>query len=148
MKPTHLDDEGKAKMVDVSGKPRTRREAVAEGRVRFPAEVAAALRDDPVTAKGDLLAVARVAGIQAAKMTSALIPLCHPLPLTNVGVDFSWVGDDLVVTGSAVTTAETGVEMEALTAVVGAALAAYDMAKALSREITVERVRLVSKTKG
>lgn len=146
-KPTHLDDAGRARMVDVSGKPPLRREAVAAGRVLFPPEVATQLRDDPVTAKGDLLAVARLAGIGAAKRTADLIPLCHPLPLSHIGVEMAWEGDALVITGSAATTAATGVEMEALTAVAGAALCAYDMAKALSREIRIEGIHLVAKTK-
>ncbi|MBC8515080.1 cyclic pyranopterin monophosphate synthase MoaC [bacterium] len=147
MKPTHLDRDGKARMVDVSGKPPLRRRAVAEGKVHFPPPVATTLRDDPITAKGDLLAVARIAGIQGGKKCSELIPLCHPLPLSHIGVDFAWEGDTLCITAEATTTANTGVEMEALTAVSIAALTVYDMAKALSREISIGGISLGEKTK-
>ncbi|MCH7494345.1 cyclic pyranopterin monophosphate synthase MoaC, partial [bacterium] len=98
-------------------------------------------------AKGDLLAVARLAGIMAAKRTASLIPLCHQLPLSHIGVEMAWEGDALVITGSAATTAATGVEMEALTAVAVAALTVYDMAKALSHAIRIEGIRLLSKSK-
>ena len=132
-------------MVDVGGKPHERRRAVASGRVAMSAETATALRSLP---KGDALATAELAGIMAAKRTSELIPLCHPLPLTSIGVVLE-VGDAGVqIVATVETTAQTGVEMEALTAVSVAALTVYDMAKAVEREMTIEDVRLLEKTKG
>jgi cyclic pyranopterin monophosphate synthase len=131
-------------MVDVGGKPLSRRRAVASARVRMAPETAAQLRDLP---KGDALTTAQLAGIMAAKRTSELIPLCHPLPLTNVQVTLE-VGEDSVEIVAAVeTTAQTGVEMEALTAASVAALTVYDMAKAVDKEMTISEVRLVEKTK-
>ena len=132
-------------MVDVGGKPHERRRAVASGRVAMSAETATALRSLP---KGDALATAELAGIMAAKRTSELIPLCHPLPLTSIDVVLE-VGDAGVhIVATVETTAQTGVEMEALTAVSVAALTVYDMAKAVDREMTIEDVRLLEKTKG
>ena len=141
---SHVDESGDVKMVDVGGKPVSRRRAVARAEVRMSAETARRLRDLP---KGDALATAQIAGIMAAKRTSELIPLCHPLPLTHLAVDLK-VGDEAVeIVASAETTAQTGVEMEALTAASVAALTVYDMAKAIDKGMTVADVRLVEKTK-
>ena len=127
-------------------KPDTDRRAVARGLLRVSAETLALVRDGK-TKKGDVIAAARIAGIMAAKRTSELIPLCHPLPLTHVGVTLS-VGEDAVeILASAETTAQTGVEMEALTAAAVAALTVYDMAKAIDKDMVVAEVRLVEKTK-
>jgi cyclic pyranopterin monophosphate synthase len=129
----------------VGEKPLSRRRAVARGEVRMAAETARRLRELP---KGDALATAQVAGIMAAKRTAELIPLCHPLPLSHVAVELE-VGDDRVsVEATAETTAQTGVEMEALTAAAVAALTVYDMAKAVDDELTVSEIRLVEKTKS
>ena len=144
---THLDDTGAARMVDVAGKPATAREAVAEGRIAMSAAALAAIREGAV-AKGDVLAVARVAGIMAAKKTAELIPLCHPLPLSRVAVDFVFTNDGVRVTATAATDAKTGVEMEALTAASVALLTLYDMAKAVDKAMTIEAVRLIRKTGG
>ena len=131
-------------MVDVGDKPASRRRAVASAEVRMAPETARQLRDLP---KGDALTTAQLAGIMAAKRASELIPLCHPLPLTHVDVSLE-VGDAAVaITASAETTAQTGVEMEALTAVTVAALTVYDMAKAIDKEMSISEVRLVEKTK-
>ena len=140
-----MDEHGGVRMVDVGGKPSERRRAVASGRVRMGAETAAALRSLP---KGDALAAAQLAGIMAAKRTSELIPLCHPLPLTNVEVTLEVDGDGVEIAAVAETTAQTGVEMEALAAVSVAALTVYDMAKALDKGMVIEAVRLLEKTKG
>lgn len=144
---THLDETGAARMVDVSGKAVTARDAVATGRITMSAEAAAAIRDGLVK-KGDVLAVARVAGIMAAKKASELIPLCHPLPLSAVEIDL--VPDDggVTATVTARTTGQTGVEMEALTAVSVALLTVYDMAKALDRGMEIGAVRLLAKSGG
>ncbi|RJF90977.1 cyclic pyranopterin monophosphate synthase MoaC [Sphingomonas cavernae] len=144
---THLDEAGAARMVDVSGKAVTAREAVATGRITMSAEAAAAIRDGLVK-KGDVLAVARIAGIMAAKKTSELIPLCHPLPLSSVEIEL--VPDDSGVTATATarTTGQTGVEMEALTATSVALLTVYDMAKALDRGMEIGGVRLLAKSGG
>src|SRR5919204_584255 len=141
---SHVDESGRVRMVDVGGKPLSRRRAVARGSVRMSADTAARLRDLP---KGDALTTAELAGVMAAKRTSELIPLCHPLPLSHVGVHAD-VRDDAVEIEAAVeTVAQTGVEMEALTAVAVAALTVYDMAKAIDKDMVVEAVRLVEKTK-
>ena len=144
---THLDSEGRARMVDVSGKEVTQRRAVARARVTMQEETAQALADGTV-AKGDVLAVARVAGIQAAKRTSELIPLCHPLMLSSVQVDLtpgpSWVD----IEATAETVDRTGVEMEALTACSVAALTVYDMCKSRDRAMQVEALGLVEKSGG
>ena len=144
---THLDSEGRARMVDVGGKEVTQRRAVARARVTMQEETAQALADGTV-AKGDVLAVARVAGIQAAKRTSELIPLCHPLMLSSVQVDLtpgpSWVD----IEATAETVDRTGVEMEALTACSVAALTVYDMCKASDRAMQVEALGLVEKSGG
>ena len=141
---SHVSETGDVHMVSVGGKPMSRRRAVARATVRMSPETARRLRELP---KGDALATAQVAGIMAAKRTSELIPLCHPLPLTLVEVLLE-VGDAGVeITGVAETTAQTGVEMEALTAVSVAALTVYDMAKAIDSGMSVTEVALVEKTK-
>ena len=131
-------------MVDVGGKPVSHRRAVARGRVRMAAATASRLRSLP---KGDALTVARIAGIQAAKRTSELVPLCHPLTLTVVEVDLEIDGDGVVIEAAVETTAQTGVEMEALTAASVAALTVYDMAKAIDKDMVIAEVTLVEKTK-
>jgi cyclic pyranopterin monophosphate synthase len=141
---SHVDPSGAVRMVDVGAKPATLRRAVAAGEVRMTPETALRLRELP---KGDALTTAQLAGIMAAKRTSELIPLCHPLPLSNIEVSLD-VGDAVVAIRAVVeTTAQTGVEMEALTAVSVAALTVYDMAKALDKEMVIGEVRLLEKTK-
>ena len=146
---THVDQSGKAQMVDVGDKPDTQREAVARGRVLMRPETLALIRDNAFD-KGDVLGVARIAGIMGAKNTSQLIPLCHPLPLNKVAVEFDLNDADNAVniTSTARTTGKTGVEMEALTAVSVAALTIYDMCKAVDRTMRIEAIRLVRKTGG
>lgn len=144
---THIDEAGAARMVDVSAKATTAREAMAGGRITMSAEAATAIRDG-ATAKGDVLAVARVAGIMAAKKTSDLIPLCHPLPLSGVTLDLAVDDRGVTATATVRTTHQTGVEMEALTAVTLALLTVYDMAKALDRTMTIGDVRLLAKSGG
>ena len=141
---SHVDESGEVRMVDVGGKPSSRRRAVARAVLRVAPETAAQLRSLP---KGDALATAKLAGIMAAKRTSDLIPLCHPLPLTHVSVEIE-VGDEVEITASAETTAQTGVEMEALVAASVAALTVYDMAKAIDSSMEVAEVRLLEKTKS
>jgi cyclic pyranopterin phosphate synthase len=141
---SHVDESGAVRMVDVGAKPAVRRRAVARARVEMASGTAAQLRALP---KGDALATAQLAGIMAAKRTAELIPLCHPLPLTHVAVDVAVVGDAVEIEASAETTAQTGVEMEALTAASVAALTVYDMAKAIDKTMAFE-VSLVEKTKG
>jgi cyclic pyranopterin monophosphate synthase len=141
---SHVDEAGDVHMVDVGGKPLSRRRAVARAEIRMAPETARTLRELP---KGDALATAQLAGIMAAKRTSELIPLCHPLPLTHVDVALE-VGEGAVeIVVTAETTAQTGVEMEALTAATVAALTVYDMAKAIDKEMVVAEVRLLEKTK-
>jgi len=142
---THFDEAGAARMVDVSGKAATRREAEASAFVALSAEALAALPRNP---KGDPLEVARIAGIQAAKRTAELIPMCHPLPLSLVDVRMEVVADGIAIRATAATTAPTGVEMEALTAAAVAALTVYDMCKAVDKGITIREVRLERKTGG
>ena len=142
---THFDDSGQARMVDVSHKADTKRTARAHAFVRMSPEVLAALPNNP---KGDPLAVARIAGIQAAKRTAELIPLCHSLPLSHADVAIMPEPDGLRVIASAATTAQTGVEMEALTAASVAALTIYDMTKALDKRIEIQDVYLLEKTGG
>jgi cyclic pyranopterin monophosphate synthase len=144
---THLDESGAAHMVDVSAKADTIREAVAEGRIAMSAEALAAIREGSAK-KGDVLATARIAGIMAAKKTADLIPLCHPLMLTKVSVNFSIEADGVRVTAMARLSGQTGVEMEALTAVSVALLTIYDMAKALDKGMLISGIRLLSKTGG
>jgi cyclic pyranopterin phosphate synthase len=144
---THLDESGAARMVDVSGKAVTSRVAVAGGRLRMSNETLNALRSQSV-AKGDAVAVARVAGIMAAKRTSDLIPLCHPIPVTKVTIDFAFEANAVAVTATVATEGQTGVEMEALTAASVALLTLYDMGKSLDKAMVIENVRLLSKTGG
>ena len=142
---SHVDEStGEVRMVDVGPKPPTRRRAVARGRVRMAPSTASRLR---VLPKGDALVVARIAGIQAAKRTAELIPLCHPLPLTLVEVVLTVDDAGVAIEAAAETVAQTGVEMEALSAVAVAALTVYDMAKAIDKEMRIDGIELVSKTK-
>ena len=142
---SHVDQTGGVRMVDVGAKPLSRRRAAARAFVRMSPETAERLGTLP---KGDALATAQIAGIMAAKRTAELIPLCHPLPLTNVDVRLNVEAHGVSIEASAETTAQTGVEMEALTAAAVAALTVYDMAKAIDKEMTVEEVRLLEKTKA
>ncbi len=144
---THLDDQGKARMVDVGGKAESQRLAVAEGRIAMSPAALEAIRDGNVP-KGDVLAAARIAGIMAAKKTAELIPLCHPLALDAVHVDFALEADGVRVTASASLTGRTGVEMEAMTAVSVALLTIYDMAKAIDKGMVISGVRLIEKRGG
>lgn len=142
---SHVDEaSGAVHMVDVGAKPPSRRRAVATARVEMAPATATRLRSLP---KGDALVVAQIAGIQAAKRTSELVPLCHPLPLSAVDVELVVVEAGVVITAAAETTAATGVEMEALTAAAVAALTVYDMAKAIDKQMTITDVVLVEKTK-
>jgi cyclic pyranopterin phosphate synthase len=142
---SHYDKTGRARMVDVSAKCATRREATASAFVALSNAVLKALPQNP---KGNPLEVARIAGIQAAKRTSELIPMCHPLPLTFIDVITTVTNKGVAITASAATTANTGVEMEALTAASVAALTIYDMTKALDKSITIERIQLEKKSGG
>ena len=144
---THLDADGSARMVDVGDKTPTRRVAVATGRIAMSPDALSAIRDGLVK-KGDVLAVARIAGIMAAKRTSDLIPLCHPLPLTKASVDFAFEEDAIRVTATAATDGKTGVEMEALTATSTALLTIYDMAKAIDKAMVIDGVCLMEKQGG
>ena len=144
---THLDAQGHARMVDVGAKAETARVAIAAGRIRMSAAALSAIRDGDVP-KGDVLAAARIAGIMAAKKTADLIPLCHPLPLHSVGVDFAIEDGAIRATATASLTGKTGVEMEALTAVSLALLTIYDMAKAIDKGMVIEEVRLIEKRGG
>jgi cyclic pyranopterin phosphate synthase len=144
---THLDADGAAHMVDVGDKAVTSRHAVATGRIAVAPDALAAIRDGAAK-KGDVLAVARVAGIMAAKKTAELIPLCHPLPLTRVTVDLELDDTGITATALAATDGKTGVEMEALTAVSVALLTIYDMAKAMDRGMTISGIRLLEKAGG
>jgi cyclic pyranopterin phosphate synthase len=142
---THFDDAGSASMVDVGSKPATRRSATASAFVKMCPEVLAALPDNP---KGNPLEVARIAGIQAAKRASDLIPLCHPLPLTHADVKAEIGLEGVSITATASTIAVTGVEMEAMSAAAVAALTVYDMCKALDKGIEIREIVLVEKTGG
>jgi len=146
---THIDGEGEARMVDVSEKAVSKREAVARGEIRISSETLALIEAQKV-AKGNVFATARLAGIMAAKRTGDLIPLCHPLPISHCEVDFEIPPsrDRVVITATARITAQTGVEMEALTAVSVAALTIYDMCKAVDKTMTISEVRLLKKTKA
>ncbi|MEO6040503.1 MAG: cyclic pyranopterin monophosphate synthase MoaC [Croceibacterium sp.] len=144
---THLDDKGAARMVDVGGKAETRRSATATGRIRMSPEALTAVRNGSGP-KGDVLAAARIAGIMAAKRTGDLIPLCHPLALDAVTVEFAFEAGAIRATASASLTGRTGVEMEALTATSLALLTIYDMAKALDKGMVIEQIRLLEKTGG
>ncbi len=144
---THLDESGAAHMVDVGGKDATRRRAVARSVVAMDATTAAAISDGDVK-KGDVLAVARIAGIQAAKRTADIIPLCHPLLLSKVAVDLTIEESSVVIEAVVETTGPTGVEMEALHACTAAALTIYDMCKALDRAMVISDVMLIEKSGG
>jgi cyclic pyranopterin phosphate synthase len=141
---SHLNEAGEVRMVDVGAKPLSRRRATAQATLRVAPETASRLSELP---KGDAVAVAKLAGIMAAKRTSELIPLCHPLPLTHVEVRIEVAADVVGIVASAETTAQTGVEMEALVAATIAALTVYDMAKAIDSSMELSEVRLVEKTK-
>jgi cyclic pyranopterin phosphate synthase len=145
---THINAKGEAKMVDVSAKPVQQRSATARGEIRMAKETLRLIRRDKI-AKGNVLATARIAGIQAAKRTGDLIPMCHPLPINHCEVEFEFpkTGNAIVVTATAKVAAQTGVEMEALTAVSLAALTIYDMCKAVDKKMRITNVKLVSKTK-
>ncbi|MBB3861101.1 cyclic pyranopterin phosphate synthase [Novosphingobium hassiacum] len=144
---THIDSAGNARMVDVGGKAETQRVAIAKGAIRMTAATLTAIRDGNAP-KGDVLGAARLAGIMAAKKTGELIPLCHPLALDAVNVDFAFVANGLECTATASLTGRTGVEMEALTAVSVALLTVYDMAKALDKGMVIEDIRLIEKRGG
>lgn len=146
---THLDESGRARMVDVGSKAETERIAVAQGRIKMKPSTLEAIRAGNVK-KGDVLTVAQVAGIQAAKRTHELIPMCHPLLLTYIGVSFDWQLEDaaIEITATVRTNGKTGVEMEALTAVNVAALTIYDMAKAIDRGMRIDDIHLVRKSGG
>ena len=145
---THIDDDGEARMVDVSAKPEQQREAVARGEIRLAKATLDTIESDQV-AKGNVLAAARLAGIMAAKKTADLIPLCHPLAITHaeVGFEIPESRDRVVITATARISARTGVEMEALTAVSTAALTIYDMCKAIDKEMQITGIKVTSKTK-
>ena len=143
---THTAADGSAKMVDVTEKPLSRRCAIAAGHIALQPATLELVRENGIQ-KGDVLSVARIAGIQAAKQTAHLIPLCHPIPLSQVAVDFALTDDGIAATATAVCTAQTGVEMEALTGVSVALLTIYDMCKGVDKTMRIEGVRLVSKTK-
>ena len=154
MKLSHLDEQGRARMVDVGSKPDTQREAIAKGRVLMRPQTLALIQSGGVP-KGDVLAVAQVAGVMAAKRTHELVPMCHPLLLTHIGVTFEPLEPEdetqpaaIDITATVRTTGKTGVEMEALTAVAIAGLTIYDMCKAVDRGMRLEAVRLVRKSGG
>ena len=155
MELSHVDEQGRARMVDVGGKPDTRRVAVARGQVRMKSDTLRLIRQNALS-KGDALATARIAGILAAKKTAELIPLCHPLMLTHVGIEFDLqdavetegTGGAVEITATVETTGKTGVEMEALTAVSVAALTIYDMGKAVDRAMRLTDIRLIEKHGG
>jgi cyclic pyranopterin phosphate synthase len=145
---SHFNEHGASRMVDTSAKPETLRQARASGRVRMAAATLALVRERGL-AKGDVLEVARLAGILAAKRTGELIPLCHPLPITSVALDFAFEGDSVLrIEATVKVFGRTGVEMEALTAVSLAALTVYDMCKSVDRGMTIERIRLEEKSGG
>jgi len=144
---THLNANGEAHMVDVSAKADTARTAIAQSQVLLTPAIVAAITDNNLP-KGDLFATVRIAGIQAAKKCSDLIPLCHPLPLSKITVDIELQGDSLVITALCKTTGKTGVEMEALTAASVAALTVYDMCKGLDKGMVIRQTKLLEKTGG
>jgi cyclic pyranopterin phosphate synthase len=144
---THLDADGAAHMVDVGDKDVTRREATATGRIAMSAEAVAAIRAGALK-KGDVIAVARVAGIMAAKRTSDLVPLCHPLPITRVSLDLDVTDGGVAATATVRTDGKTGVEMEALTAVSVALLTVYDMAKAIDKAMVLHDIQVIAKSGG
>ena len=143
---THVDEEGRARMVDVSAKERVRRTARASGRIELAPETLRLIRENLIE-KGDVLAVARVAGLAAAKRTAELIPLCHNIAIDHVSVELRLMEDGVAIESRAVCTDKTGIEMEALTAVAVAALTIYDMCKAVDRHMRIGEIRLLEKTK-
>ena len=143
---THIAADGRVRMVDVSGKPLSARVAIASGQIKVKPETVNAIAQNQI-AKGNVLAAAQIAGIQAAKRTAELIPLCHPLPLSDIDVEFETNAEVITATCTARTTAQTGVEMEALTGVVIALLTIYDMCKAIDDSMEISSVRLLKKTK-
>jgi cyclic pyranopterin phosphate synthase len=143
---THIGDDGRAQMVDVSAKPMSKRRAVAFGKIQLRRATLELIAKDQI-AKGNVLATARIAGIQAAKQTAQLIPLCHTLPLGDVKIDITTSNEGAEVTCAALTVAQTGVEMEALVGTTVALLTIYDMCKAVDKEMQISNVRLLSKTK-
>ena len=143
---THLDKQGNVSMVDVSAKPVQQREAVARGEIRLLPDTIKKIQSNEI-AKGNVLATARLAGIMAAKKTGELIPLCHPLGISHCEVNFEFASDQIAITATTRVAAQTGVEMEALTAVSVAALTIYDMCKAIDKTMRIEGIQLVSKTK-
>lgn len=147
MELTHFNEQGRARMVDVSEKAVTYRTAKAAGRVWMNPEALEKVRQGSM-AKGDVLAVAQVAGIMAAKRTWELIPMCHPLPLTSINITFAFQDNALDIQAQVKCSGETGVEMEALTAVSAAALTVYDMCKAVQRDMVIDQIRLLEKTGG
>ena len=144
---THLNDAGRARMVDVSDKPKTTRIATAAGKIRMNSETLDHVKSGGVS-KGDVLAVAQVAGIMAAKKTSDTIPMCHPIMLTGVDIAFEYQSDGITIRATVKCNGETGVEMEALTAVSVAALTIYDMCKSLQKDMMITDIRLMEKTGG
>jgi cyclic pyranopterin phosphate synthase len=144
---THINKKGAASMVDVADKSATKRQAIAAAQIKMKPETLAAIKQGN-SKKGDVLGTARIAGIMAAKKTAELIPLCHPIGLNNVEIEFVLSDDSITITAKANTIANTGVEMEALTAASIAALTIYDMAKALDRSMVIEKTRLLEKTGG
>lgn len=146
MKLSHVDDSGKARMVDISGKPPLHREAVAAGKIILAPATLELLKNNQLQ-KGDVLAVARVAAIQGGKKTAELIPLCHPLAIHQLDVQFRVVADGVEITARAVSEGRTGIEMEALTAVSVAALAIYDMCKAVDKKMIIGAIALLEKSK-
>lgn len=146
---SHIDDKGRARMVDVSAKPLTLREALAQGSIRMKKETLALITDGKIS-KGDVLATARIAGIMAAKKTPELIPLCHPLAISSVAIDFEIDEKEsrIQILSRVRVTGQTGVEMEALTAVAAAALTVYDMCKAVDREMVISDILLMEKKGG
>jgi cyclic pyranopterin phosphate synthase len=144
---THTSSDGSASMVDISAKPVSQRQAIATGHIKLQPATLELIRQNEIQ-KGDVLAVARIAGIQAAKQTQHLIPLCHQIMLSKVSVDFVLTADGVTATSTAKTTGQTGVEMEALTAVSVALLTIYDMCKAVDKSMRIDGVHLASKTKG
>ena len=147
LKITHLDDEGNINMVDVSKKKTTTRTAVAKGSIAFPKKIAEELKKNPQSKKGNILNVAKLGGINAAKKTSDLVLLCHQINLKNVEIEIKWDKSSLTVISKVVTKSETGVEIEAINAVMIALLNIYDMTKSLTKEIEIDNIRLVEKTK-
>lgn len=144
---THIDEQGHARMVDVGDKPETRRVAIASGRIRMSRDTLSAIREGNAP-KGDVLGPARIAGIMAAKRTGDLIPMCHPLSLDSVAIDFDFEEDAVRATATVSLTGKTGVEMEAITATTISLVTIYDMAKALDRGMVIDEVRLVEKRGG